>query len=141
MPTYSSSQKDPSGSDKKVSSVINNPLSGNVTQVMSSAHYIQAKLEIGSPDDPLEREADQMADKVMRMPESNLIQRKCTDCDEKEKINRKPLSSEITPFIQRKSSSNSVANSAVTNQINASLGKGSPLSSGTKGFMGKSVWS
>ncbi len=31
---------------------------------------IQAKLTIGQPDNHYEREADQIADKVMRMPES-----------------------------------------------------------------------
>lgn len=30
---------------------------------------LQAKLVVGSPDDPLEREADRVADQVMRMPE------------------------------------------------------------------------
>ena len=29
--------------------------------------FYQPKLTIGSPDDPLEKEADDMADKVMRM--------------------------------------------------------------------------
>ena len=30
---------------------------------------VQAKLSVSSPDDPQEKEADAMADKVMRMPE------------------------------------------------------------------------
>ncbi|MCP4599001.1 MAG: hypothetical protein GY847_00400 [Proteobacteria bacterium] len=30
---------------------------------------VQAKLEVGEPDDPLEREADEVSEKVMRMPE------------------------------------------------------------------------
>src|SRR4029453_14299965 len=46
---------------------------------------IQRKLTIGSPDDPLEHEADYMADKVMRMPEQNFVQRKCAECEEEEK--------------------------------------------------------
>jgi hypothetical protein len=35
----------------------------------------QAKLKISTPDDPLEREADQVADQVMRMP-ADTIQRR-----------------------------------------------------------------
>ena len=31
---------------------------------------IQAKLEVGAVDDPLEREADRVAEQVMRMPEN-----------------------------------------------------------------------
>ena len=59
---------------------------------------IQCQLAIGAADDPLEHEADAMADKVMRMPEQNFIQRKCAHCEEEEKVQRKPL----TPFIQKK---------------------------------------
>ena len=37
---------------------------------------IRCKLFIGALNDPLEDEADAMADKVMRMPEDHLLQRK-----------------------------------------------------------------
>jgi outer membrane protein OmpA-like peptidoglycan-associated protein len=60
---------------------------------------IQRKLSIGTVYDPLENEADAMADKVMRMPEQPFVQKKCAACGEDE-IQRKPASS-ITPFIQR----------------------------------------
>ena len=33
---------------------------------------LQAKLRIGRQDDPLEREADHVADQVMRMPEPDV---------------------------------------------------------------------
>lgn len=39
-------------------------------------HSLQAKLTVGSPDDPLENEADAMADRVMRMPDETFIQKK-----------------------------------------------------------------
>ena len=101
----------------------------------SGAHYIQTKLKIGAVDDPLEKEADDMADQVMRMPETSVIQRKCAECEEEDKIDRKPLSTEIKPFVQRKVSQNATTNSDVSNQINTSRGKGSPLPSAAKGFM------
>ncbi len=53
--------------------------------------HVQAKLEVGRPDDEYEREADEIADKVMRMPEPCCSGR--PDRDEKEKIHLKPLSS------------------------------------------------
>lgn len=88
----------------------------------------QAKLTVGSPDDPLEDEADAMADRVMRMPEETFIrkksnstpviqreadeeeqvmmktgetflQKKCAACDEEENIQR--VEEENEP-IQRK---------------------------------------
>lgn len=65
---------------------------------------IQLKLAIGAPDDPLEHEADAMADKVMRMPEPGPAQRNssATDCEyDDEHVHLKPLASQVTPFIQR----------------------------------------
>jgi len=53
---------------------------------------VQPKLAVGSTTDPLEAEADQVADQVMRMPDpattklagSAVIQRKCSACEEEE---------------------------------------------------------
>ncbi|MBL7745890.1 MAG: DUF4157 domain-containing protein [Chitinophagaceae bacterium] len=93
---------------------------------------IQCKLAIGAPDDPLEDEADTMADTIMRMPEQSYIQRKCSHCEEEEKLQRKPLVS----FIQRKeSSAGAVASDAITNQIHSSKGSGSSMDSHTQSFM------
>ncbi len=63
---------------------------------------LQAKLEVGAVDDPLEKEADRVADRVMRAPEGEpvsegraassregTLQRKCSTCAEEEKIQRK----------------------------------------------------
>jgi hypothetical protein len=69
---------------------------------------IQAKFKVGPPNDIYEKEADRVADKVMKMPESSLVQREstCPECEEKEKeeggIQTKSLSRQITPWIQRK---------------------------------------
>jgi hypothetical protein len=60
---------------------------------------IQCKLTIGAVDGPLESEADAMADKVMRMPESPFSRRRR---DGGEAIQRRPLAASITPFIQAK---------------------------------------
>jgi hypothetical protein len=94
---------------------------------------IQCKLTVGAVDDPMEAEADAIADKVMRMPENSFIQRKCSHCEEEEKAQRKPLAS----FIQKKESSGSgtVVSEAVNNQIASTRGSGSTLDSSTKSFM------
>lgn len=94
---------------------------------------VQFKLSIGAVDDPLESEADAIADKVMRMPEQNFVQRKCASCEEEEeKLQRKPLAS----FIQRReSSAGTIASDSVSNQINASKGKGSSMDKNTQSFM------
>lgn len=94
---------------------------------------ISPKLSIGSPDDPLEREADDMADKVMRMemPEpisfsqnKNSVSRKCAHCEEEEKkeLNRKESSSEQV----------SEAPSIVHDALNS---PGTSMDAGTRSFM------
>lgn len=58
---------------------------------------IQAKLAVGSTDDPLEHEADRVADQVMRMPApaSGLssapprVSRKCAACEAEDKLQKK----------------------------------------------------
>ena len=67
---------------------------------------VQRKLAIGEPDDPLERQADQIADSVMRMPDDEhrtsasnpVVQRACTKCDEEEneKLQAKPAATART---------------------------------------------
>jgi hypothetical protein len=95
---------------------------------------IQPKLSVGAVDDPFEREADAMADRVMRMPETSFIQRKCASCEheEEEQIHRK-----ITSFIQKQvnGSEGGIATESVTNQINASRGGGNRMSENTLSFM------
>ncbi len=93
---------------------------------------IQRKLTVGAVDDPLEAEADAMADRVMRMAEPSFIQRKCAHCEEKEQVQRKPLAS----FIQRKADvGGGMASEAITNRIRATQGAGTPMPTSTRSFM------
>lgn len=96
---------------------------------------IQRKLTVGKEDDEFEKEADNTADRVMRMPEQGFIQRKCAHCEDEEKINRKPLSSSITPFIQNKSESGAAVSQNVSGSIESSRGGGSSLDGKTQSFM------
>jgi peptidoglycan/xylan/chitin deacetylase (PgdA/CDA1 family) len=60
---------------------------------------VQAKLEVGAPDDKYERQADRVADQVMRMPERP-IQRPLEE-EEPEELRRKPLAEPITSLLRR----------------------------------------
>lgn len=63
------------------------PACPQVRNILRGAR-VQPKLRVGAPDDPAEREADQIADRVMRMPEPSVhprpapagIQRMCAEC-------------------------------------------------------------
>ncbi|MGQ0445565.1 MAG: eCIS core domain-containing protein [Beijerinckiaceae bacterium] len=63
---------------------------------------IQAKLKVGAGNDPLEHEADRIADQVMRMPAPGAaptsapqqVSRKCAECEEEEKLQRKEAGSQ-----------------------------------------------
>ncbi|MDD3582046.1 MAG: DUF4157 domain-containing protein [Desulfobacca sp.] len=61
---------------------------------------IQAKLNISSPGDIYEQEADKVADAVMHMPDE-LLSRQPLEEDEEELLQTKRNSIEITPFLQR----------------------------------------
>src|SRR5262245_43848951 len=56
--------------------------------------FLQAKLTVSHPDDPYEREADRVADTVMRMPEPMRP-------DEEKTVQTKPLVTQISPLVQR----------------------------------------
>jgi hypothetical protein len=65
----------------------------------ATTRVLQPKLEIGAVDDPLEREADAAADRVMRAPDAApalsasapRLSRKCAACEEEDKqMQRKP---------------------------------------------------
>ena len=56
----------------------------------------QAKLTVGAPDDAFEKEADEVAGQVMRMPEPG-VQRMCSECEE-EKVQAKEVPG-LTPSV------------------------------------------
>lgn len=73
-------------------------------ELLIDRYPIQLKLSVGAPNDPFEHEADEMADKVMRMPESRDVQRKpadAADTFDDDQLSLKPLADQVTPFLQR----------------------------------------
>ncbi len=86
---------------------------------------IQTKLAIGRVDDPLEHEADQVADRVMRMPNpvaGSLLQRNCATCDEE--------------TVQRKSEGGAVREMAAPSIVHDVLqSPGQPLDAATRAYM------
>jgi len=74
-------------------------LYGNsAVQLMYQAGQFQTKLKIGAPGDKYEREADRVADRVMGMPEPQIVSRE----EDQEEIKTKPLSERISPLVQCK---------------------------------------
>lgn len=70
----------------------------HVSEFTRNLPVVQQKMIIGSPDDPYEREADRVADRVVRLPINNKM--KCEVCQhEEEPIQRKPF--DISAFSQR----------------------------------------
>lgn len=85
----------------------------------------QPKLKVGPTDDAYEREADRVADQVMRMPasESATVQRTCAECEEEERVQRKENGAQ---------SGTSVAPPVVHDVLS---GNGRPLDSSLRSFM------
>lgn len=109
-----------------------NDVAAKEHEVLQPFLFFQPKLTVGSVDDPLEKEADTMADKVMRMqmPEpisfssaKHTVSRKCAECEKEEKLQRKESSNDST----------SVAPPIVHEVINSSGGKS--LDADTRSFM------
>jgi hypothetical protein len=64
-----------------------NKLGNQAMQALLREGFIQAKPSVGAPSDPLEREADSVANQVMRMPASSglatpHVQRRWAQCDD-----------------------------------------------------------
>ncbi|MEM9006467.1 MAG: DUF4157 domain-containing protein [Cyanobacteria bacterium P01_F01_bin.86] len=96
---------------------------------------VQTKLTVGQPNDKYEQEADRVAEQVMRMPAPDSvgahiqrapftkIQRACSACEDKKKLQAKEISGstpEVTP--------------AVASRIQSLQGGGQPLSAATRNF-------
>ncbi|WP_052731169.1 eCIS core domain-containing protein [Spirosoma radiotolerans] len=131
-PLSTPSQLTPAAASKPAVAVPTETFNQPVQPISVQRLPLQRKLTVGAVDDPLEAEADSMADRVMRMAEPSFIQRKCAHCQEEEQLQRKPLVS----FIQRKTDAGAGTTSlAVTNQIQATKGGGTPLAENTRSFM------
>jgi hypothetical protein len=105
---------------------------GNFFGPSENPPFFQAKLTVNQPGDKHEQEADAMSDEVMKAP---TVQRKCAECEEEEKLQRKPLSEEIMP-VQRKETANVPSVDAHTEAaIQSSKGSGSVLPQETRTAM------
>src|SRR5688572_413064 len=95
----------------------------NSTQTSSGSSFIQPKLTINEPNDKLEKEADAVADDVVKKNNADTvqrkqlsdIQRKCKECEEEEKM------------VQKKPEGNSADVSASSGGIESTSGKGNLL--------------
>ncbi|MDC8005368.1 DUF4157 domain-containing protein [Aureisphaera galaxeae] len=96
---------------------------------------IQKKLTVGASNDPLEAEADRVADRVVGMSDGQvnvgsqsgaLVQRTYTDFEKEEGIQMKATS---------QGGNGGTASSALTQQIQSSKGGGRPMDQGTQSFM------
>jgi hypothetical protein len=109
---------------------------------------IQRKLVVGQPNDPLEHEADSVADQVMRMPAPEIepaaappqVSRKCAACEEEEEANTlqtkpagraEPTRSEAPPIVHEVLRAPGRPLDAAV----ATLDPGEPLDAGTLAFM------
>ncbi|MEM9007835.1 MAG: DUF4157 domain-containing protein [Cyanobacteria bacterium P01_F01_bin.86] len=104
-------------------------------KVPQTLPLIQTKLTVGQPNDKYEKEADRVAEQVMRMPapatattvetqfQPPKIQRICANCEDEEKLQAKEVPGgvpEVTP--------------AITSRIQSLQGGGQPLPASTRNF-------
>ncbi len=116
---------------------------------------LQPKLKIGQPGDKYEQQADAMADRIMRMSQSETLQMQPIEEEDElmqPKLRMQPVEEEEEPiqmkcanseekdeFLQTKSDTQSVATSSIDNQINSSKGSGTNLPESTNQFMSSAM--
>ncbi|NET15908.1 MAG: DUF4157 domain-containing protein, partial [Okeania sp. SIO1H6] len=100
---------------------------------------VQTKLTIGQPGDKYEQEADNMATKVMSMPEPTAQNVQRQEIGEKEEtLQEKSLVDGITPVVQRKISETQQqegGSQSLESQLSGEKGGGNPLSDEVRSFM------
>ncbi len=118
-------------------------------QRLLRARQMQAKLAVSEPHDPLEQEADRVADEVMRMPEPAVgpadaisprrppsIQRLCSECEEE--LQREALAEEeeAPPIARKQENASSSHETSRTESLVSKLpGRGEPLPDSVRNFM------
>ena len=98
----------------------------NHTRLRVGSQLLQPKLAIGKPNDAYEQEADRVAEQVMRMSDSDVLQRKCASCDEEEKQGT---------LVQRKATGDVTGAEAPPIVHEVLRSPGQPLDSSTRAFM------
>jgi len=103
--------------DSPVGQILNlqRTIGNQAVQRLFKSNVIQAKLKIGKPNDKYEKEADKVADIVMRMPEPKILRQ--TEPEEEEE----PIQA------KRNSSSTAIATPGIESGINSLKGGGQPL--------------
>lgn len=104
------------------------------TNQLQQTGFIQPKFSIGHADDPYEREADKVAEEVIRMPDKAL-QMKCTSFEDQDKIRQKPLIKQTATS----GNSNFSVSAEISNKISSTRGLGSPLPTNTQHEMGNKI--
>jgi hypothetical protein len=127
------------GGGTSMPSAISPPdVSGNGNNTIAS---IQAKLTVGAPDDHYEKEADNMADKVMLMEHNSPAVQQSAG----QQVQTKALGSQVTPLVQRQEEEDTVqpmeeeeAQPTVQRKSDGSFSAPSSLESGLSGSSGGS---
>ena len=107
-------------------------IGNQAVQRLLRSRTIQAKLAISQPGDVYEREADRVAEHVMRMPEP-VIQRTCSACAAGGSTCSK-CEMEKQALMQRKTGKDSRSADAVPGGFLHNLGAGQPLEERTRAF-------
>lgn len=114
------------------------PVNRAWSRLATAAGPLQAKLEVNTPGDVNEQEADQVADQVLRWPDPQAslgpgvappqIQRMCPECEEEQKVQRElPAGNEAPAAVP-------AVGPETEARISALQGGGAPLSPALRGY-------
>jgi hypothetical protein len=107
------------------------PAAASATAVVA----VQTKLRVGAVDDPLEAEADAMADRVMRMPQLPLVQRTCAACEDENERSVQRSPAPATSFAAATPSAGGEVPMSVASRLQNSQTGGASLEPAVQSFM------
>ena len=125
-------QRDQSCCDEHPLLQLQQSIGNRALQRLIKSPYIQTKLQVSSPEDPFEQEADRVADTVMRMPESKASAPEAQPLEEEreERVAAKPIIHRMASVAH-----GFQAGVDVESRINNSRGSGRPLPDSVRSYM------
>lgn len=120
-------------SASKASKSVKQKLNNSFTNIplYSDKGQVQTKLQVNSPGDKYEKEADAVADKVVNTPANSSLNENYLSA--RSQVHSKPLSNQITPLSQ--SNNNQGISQEMNSKITSTKGQGKKMDDNTSSFM------
>jgi hypothetical protein len=109
-------------------------IGNQAVQRLIKSGALQAKLKVGPSGDKYEQKADRVADAVMRMSKTDMLQRQPENEEEEQSLQRQHEEEEKELQAKSKAGTTSTVTASIESRINSLKGGGQPLDLATRNF-------